>query len=62
MPVILLESRHLGSPLEGNRFIDRLSVGYPSVPVAAMITESNIRAKAERAADGYDLSSICSRI
>ena len=51
MPAILLDSRHLGSPLEGNRFTDRLSVGCPSVPVAAMITESNLRAEAERAAE-----------
>lgn len=62
VPAILLESRHLGSLLEGYRFIDRLSVGCPSVPVATMITESNMRVKVERAADGQDLSSIWSGV
>lgn len=62
MPAILLESRHLGSLLEGYRFSDRLSVGCPSVPAAAMITESNMRVEVERAADGPDLSSIWSGV
>lgn len=62
MPAILLEPRHLGSLLEGYRFRDRLSVGCPSVPGAAMITESNMRVEVERGADGQDLTSIWSGV